>query len=161
MPVYFIFDPSNDQVKIGRALDVRKRAKALQTGNPTPLLLMGWIIVTTDSRVESGLHRKYKGQRGNGEWFRITSTEVLDELKRNNGFVPVQGNSFEIVGYDKDAVPEYLGVCEWNDFELEECCPFCGCLCGMHQQENTGMYHCINCDAYTDFEYLSGDPDPD
>jgi len=155
MPVYFILDTEREQVKIGRGKDVRKRAKNLQTGNPSPLQLMGWIVVDNDARVEQRLHQEYQYQRGLGEWFHIGPTEVLNELKREHGFVPTPKDSFEIIGYDHDAIPEYLGVYEWNDFELYECCPFCGCLCGIHEQEETGMYHCINCDAYTNFDFLS------
>jgi hypothetical protein len=153
MPVYFILDSEKDQIKIGRAKDVRKRTKVLQTGNPSPLQLMGWIASLEDTREEKRLHHFYRLRRGLGEWFKISSTEVLKELQRQQGFVPTPHDSFEIVGYDGDAVPEYLGVCEWNDFEVEECCPFCGCLCGMSFQENTSMYHCLNCDAYTNFEH--------
>lgn len=116
---------------------------------------MGWIEIDDDARFENTLHQKYQEQRGIGEWFYIGPTEVLTELQRNNGFVPTPNNSFEIIGYDNDAVPEYLGVCEWADFEIYECCPFCGCFCGMHEQEGTGMYHCINCDAFTSFDFLS------
>lgn len=155
MPVYFILDTERSQVKIGRGKDVRKRVQNLQTGNPSPLQLMGWVKVDDDASVEYSLHQKYQEQRGLGEWFDIGPTEVLTELKRKNGFVPTPKDSFEIIGYDKDAVPEYLGVCEWADFEIYECCPFCGCLCGMHAQGETGMYHCINCGAFTSFDFLS------
>lgn len=155
MPVYFILDPNSEQVKIGRAQNVHKRNKDLQTGNPGLLQLLGWIFVDNDVRVEQRLHQQYQYQRGLGEWFHIGLTEVLNELKREQGFVPTPKDSFEIVGYDRDAIPEYVGVCIWNNFEIYECCPFCGCLCGMHEQEETGMYHCINCDAYTNFDFLS------
>jgi hypothetical protein len=154
MPVYFILDTERRQVKIGRGKDVRRRVQNLQTGNPSPLQLMGWIMVDDDAQIERRLHQKYQEQRQLGEWFSIGPSEVLAELERESGFVPTPKDSFEIVGYDRDAVPEYLGVCEWNDFEIYECCPFCGCLCGMHEQEGTNMYHCINCDAFTDFEFL-------
>lgn len=96
--------------------------------------------------------------RGNGEWFSIDVDEILTELKRANyGFIPVKGYAYEIISYDKDAVPEYLGVCEWADFEIYECCPFCGCFCGMHEQSDTGMFHCLNCDAITNFDFLSNE----
>lgn len=156
MPVYFSFDTDREQVKIGRSKNPRKRNNDLQTGNPSPLELMGWIVVDNDVRGERRLHQQYQGQRGLNEWFHIGPTEVLNELKREQGFVNKPKDSFKIIGYDRDAVPEYLGVCEWNDFEIHECCPFCGCLCGMHETPcETGMYHCINCDAYTNFDFLS------
>lgn len=154
MSVYFIRDTVQDQVKIGRGKDVRKRTQNLQTGNPSRLQLMGWIIVDNDAQEERRLHQRYGEQRGLGEWFCIGPTEVLTELERAQGFVPKPGDSFEIIGYGSDAIPEYLGVCEWADFEVYECCPFCGCLCGMHEQKESGMYHCINCDAFTSFDFL-------
>jgi len=70
-----------------------------------------------------------------------------------HGFVAKKADAFEITGYDGDAVPEYLGVWEWADLEIDECCPFCGCLCGMHFQE--ASHYCIQCDTLTDFSELS------
>ncbi|MER9439186.1 hypothetical protein [Mesorhizobium sp. M0618] len=75
------------------------------------------------------------------------------------GFVTKNANAFEIIGYDKDAVPEYLGVWDWGDFEVEECCPFCGCLCGMVFQDASQMFHCLHCDELTDFSEFSPDFD--
>jgi Meiotically Up-regulated Gene 113 (MUG113) protein len=155
MPVYFVIDRSSSQIKIGRSEHVRRRVRTLQTGNPNPLELMGWIPSEDDTSMERTLHNRYDAKRGNGEWFSITQDEVLRELKRAYGFIPKKGDTFEIVGYDRDGVPEYLGVCDWADFELEECCPFCGCFCGMHFQEASAMYHCLNCDALTDLSELS------
>ncbi|THI87138.1 MAG: GIY-YIG nuclease family protein [Nitrospira sp. CG24A] len=155
MPVYFVIDRSSSQIKIGRSKDVPKRVRTLQTGNPNPLELMGWVLSGHDTSTERTLHKRYGAKRGSGEWFSITQDEVLWELKRACGFIPKKGDAFEIVGYDRDGVPEYLGVCDWADFELEECCPFCGCFCGMHFQEASAMYHCLNCDALTDFSGLS------
>lgn len=47
MPVYFFLDPESEMVKIGRAKDVLKRVKKLQTGNPNILKIMGWIETET------------------------------------------------------------------------------------------------------------------
>lgn len=41
------------------------------------------------------------------------------------------------------------------DLEIDECYPFCGCLCGMHFQEASQMYYCIQCDTLTNFSELS------
>lgn len=163
MPVYFILDANTSQIKIGRAGNIKKRLQNLQTGNPSQLQLMGWIKCDDDmeNQLERELHQQYKKQRCMGEWFDIGPTEVLNELQKETGFVPRPSDSFEIIGFDKDAVPEYLGVCQWIQFEFEECCPFCGCLCGLHEQESTGMYHCINCDAYTNFDFLEDHEDND
>ena len=82
---------------------------------------------------------------------------MLPHLARasQQGFVAKNADAFQIIGYDRDAVPECLGVCEWADLEIDECCPFCGCLCGMHFQETSQMYYCIQCDTLTDFSDLS------
>jgi hypothetical protein len=151
--VYFILDPDRHQIKIGKSAKPLKRVKGLQTGNPTKLLLMGWI---SDDRVsEQNLHDKYKDRRELGEWFAIDQDDVLGELQSAlYGFVPKRGDPFEIIGHDKDGIPEYIGVCEWAEFEYYECCPYCGCLCGMHFQEASGMYHCLNCDKLTTFDDL-------
>ena len=155
MPIYFIANGGCDQIKIGRSTDIRRRVKTLQTGNPSSLKLMGWINARDDAFLEKSLHGKYKDFRGIGEWFSIGPTEVLQELKRHTGFVPKPTNNFEIVGYDRDGIPEYFGVCEWGDFEIDECCPFCGCFCGMYFQEASSMYSCINCGVLTNFEKIS------
>ena len=73
----------------------------------------------------------------------------------SNGFVAKNADAFEVTGFDKNAVPEYLGVWKWGDLELEECCPYCGSFCGMHYQEASCMYHCLNCDTLADFSDLS------
>jgi len=109
--------------------------------------------------LEGELHKQYADFRGLGEWFAIGPTEVLSELKRHTGFVPKPKDSFEIVGFDKNGIPEYLGVCDWANFEVYECCPFCDCFCGLHPQEASGMYHFINCNAFTNFE--DDEPPPD
>jgi hypothetical protein len=155
MPIYFILDSRSSEIKIGRSTNVRNRVCALQTGNPGELQLMGWIEAIDDVEAERELQDRYVTTRGKGEWFSIGPTEVLHELERANGFVPKQGDSFEIIGHDRDAVPEYLGVCSWADFEIHECCPFCGCMCGMHFQEATWMYYCMNCGTLTNFEDLN------
>ncbi|MFT9113387.1 MAG: hypothetical protein ABF443_04665 [Acetobacter malorum] len=72
-----------------------------------------------------------------------------------DGFVAKNANAFQIIGYDRNAVPEYLGAWEWGDLEIDACCPFCGCLRGMAFQDASQMYHCINCDALTDFAELN------
>ena len=152
----------------------KKTFPAPQTYAPLPIKVGQWIkmklvdssgrvslvVVDNDARVEQRLHQQYRDKRGRGEWFHIGPTEVLNELEREQGFVPTPNDSFEIIGYDCDAIPEYLGVCEWNGFEIYECCPFCGCLCGMHETPcETGMYYCINCGAYTNFDFLSEERD--
>lgn len=151
MAVYFVVDPSHELTKVGKSKDIPKRMVALQTGNPTALELMGWLDVHDDYALERALHLKFANKRKRGEWFQLSVDDVLAELQRHRGFIPKNADAFEIVGYDKDGIPEYLGVCIWADFEIEECCPFCGCFCGMYFNEPAQMYHCLNCDKLTDF----------
>jgi hypothetical protein len=155
MSVYFIIDRESDAVKIGRSKRPKKRLVDLQTGNPNRLELMGWIEPKDDSALELALHRSYAPQHRLLEWFNIDMEDVLSELKRYAGFVPKNADAFEIIGYDRDGIPEYVGVCEWQDFEYEECCPFCGCMRGMYFNEAAEMYHCLTCDELTTFEFLN------
>lgn len=163
MPVYFIHQVERGQwlMKIGRATDIRQRLRDLQTGNPKELKVVGWIVSQNEARAERALHRKYSRANVGGEWFALQPADILGDLQTAgiDGFVAKIVDAFEIVGHDKDAVPEYLGVWDWSDLEFDECCPFCGCLCGMAFQDASQMYHCLHCDALTDFSELSPDFD--
>ncbi len=159
MPVYFIGEEDSGycRVKIGVAKDIEKRRTNLQTGNPSAIQLLGWINTEAAFDLERQLHRHFETTRVRGEWFAIEPADIQPILMRAaiDGFVAKNANAFQIVGYDRDAVPEYLGVWEWGDLEIDECCPFCGCLCGLAFQKASQMYHCISCDTLTDFSELS------
>lgn len=166
MPVYFIGEQESNccRIKIGVAKDIEGRRSNLQTGNPSELCLLGWINTEETFALERNLHRLFHDTHVRGEWFAIQPADVLPILQRafRDGFVAKNADAFQIVGYDRDAVPEYIGVWEWGDLEIDECCPFCGCMCGMAFQDASQMYHCISCDALTDFSELSyrqGDPE--
>lgn len=165
MPVYFIGEEDKGYccIKIGVAKDIEKRRRNLQTGNPSTIRLLGWINTAESSKLERHLHGFFAATRVRGEWFAIEPADILPILMgaRRRGFVAKNADAFQIVGCDQDAVPEYLGVWEWGDLEIDECCPFCGCLCGMAFQDASQMYHCINCDALTDFSELSGHKEPE
>jgi hypothetical protein len=166
MPVYFLGDDDNgcSPIKIGVAKNIEARTRNLQTGNSLKLRLLGWIVTPNDFRFERDLKRHFDAARVRGEWYDLEPAAILPFLIRagRDGFVAKNANAFQIVGYDHDAVPEYLGVWEWADLEIDECCPFCGCLCGMHVQEASQMYYCIRCDMLTDFSELSPlDEEPD
>jgi len=161
MSVYFILEENDAdwRMKIGRAKNRVARRRALQTGNSRLLKIVGWIETEQDAALEAHLHAKYAefniGKRGESrskEWFRLQPGDILDDLVRagRDGFVAKNANAFEIVGYDKYAVPEYVGVWDWASLEPYECCTFCGCFCGMHFQDASYMYHCLNCDTLTD-----------
>jgi hypothetical protein len=154
MPVYFIRELGSLAIKIGRASEVKRRVGQLQTGNPSKLELLGWLVTENDAKAELMLHESFIEERIRGEWFSIDQDDVLRELRRNHGFIPKRTDAFEIVGYDRDGIPEYAGVCDWADFEVYECCPFCGCFCGMHQVGEYPLFSCMSCGELTDFSFL-------
>ena len=158
MPVYFLGEDENgcSPIKIGVAKNIEARKRNLQTGNPLELRLLGWIETADEFGLEACLKNQFNAARSRGEWFNIQPADILSVLvdAGRDGFVAKSADAFQIVGYDKDAIPEYLGVWEWADLEINECCPFCGCLCGMHFQEASRMYYCIRCDTLTDFSEL-------
>lgn len=158
MSIYFLGEAENlcRTIKIGVAKNIIVRRRNLQTGNPLELKLLGWLKAEDDFALEAILKERFKDRKVRGEWFDIEPADILPILMRAgaNGFVAKNANAFEITGYDRDAVPEYLGVWEWGDLEIYECCPYCGCLCGMHFQEASHMYHCLSCGTLSDFSEL-------
>ena len=86
MPVYFIAENENEdheslRVKIGRSRNIRARLRALQTGSPYELKLMGWIDSDDDHLLESLLHGHYASHHARLEWFTLHPGQVLDTLK--------------------------------------------------------------------------------
>lgn len=75
--VYFILNEDSNAIKIGRAKDVQRRLKALQTSSPAHLKLIK--VIQTDGaqeahQLEQALHGKFAGLRLAGEWFRADET---------------------------------------------------------------------------------------
>lgn len=66
--VYFIEAGDGGPIKIGLSLDVAARLVTLQASNPLPLRLLA--TMPGDHGIERELHRRFKGERLNGEWFR-------------------------------------------------------------------------------------------
>ena len=166
MPVYFLGEDERDVPRSRSAWRrISKRANA--TSRPATLSncrLLGWIDTADAFQLERHLHQHFGVAHVRGEWFAIEPADVLPILMRagRDGFVAKNADAFQITGYDRDAVPEYLGVWEWANLEIDECCPFCGCLCGMHFQDASQMYHCIRCDTLTDFsEFYPRREEPD
>lgn len=68
-------------VKIGRAVNVWKRARTLQTGNPRKIFpLFGADVGAMCSTLESHLHRHFADYHEHGEWFRVSPRQALDAL---------------------------------------------------------------------------------
>lgn len=77
---YLMIDESNGLIKIGKSFNPFKREKTLRSDTPKLRL-----IATLDENKERELHVKYKKQRVRGEWFDLTSDQMLD-LINNFGF---------------------------------------------------------------------------
>lgn len=65
--VYFI--ECGETVKIGKALDVSRRMKSLQTGQSSPHKLLA--AIPTHAAFEQALHVRFKHLHQRGEWFRM------------------------------------------------------------------------------------------
>lgn len=159
MPVYFIAENKNDdhsslRVKIGRTKDIQVRLRALRTGSPYDLKLMGWIESDDDKQLELALHGRYADQRIHLEWFYLQPEDVLTELKSHGicAYISTEDNTFEIMSRDKDGVPEYCGPWKWADVDDSEFCPKCGCSCGLQYNGNYGTERCLKCGIIYEYE---------
>jgi hypothetical protein len=56
-------------IKIGMAIDVAKRMKALRVGSPDTLKVMGVIRTRDPVTLERDLHAQFRRARHHGEWF--------------------------------------------------------------------------------------------
>lgn len=78
--IYFILNENCNAVKIGRAKDVERRFKSLQTANCNDLKLIKTIRVNGSleaQELEKNIHRKFDYLRLRGEWFKA-ERELFD-----------------------------------------------------------------------------------
>ena len=78
--IYFIHSEESNAVKIGRAKDVEKRLKSLQTAHPHELKIIKKFKLKggkAAQELESSLHQKFDHLRLSGEWFKA-EPELLD-----------------------------------------------------------------------------------
>lgn len=157
MTVYFVAELLDIYVepmsiKIGYSCDVARRIGQLQTGNPIELTLMGEIRTSGESedrRIESVLQKRFLSSQIRNEWFAIYPGDVIDGLKAysSTAFITVGSDPFEIISYDRDAIPEYASPWEWGDVTAYEFCPVCGWAGGWSYNENYGGDRCLKCGA--------------
>ena len=159
--VYFIvqeddegdFHPDiNTPIKVGISTNIKTRLSNLQTGNPNRLFLLGWITTIEYKKLEKELHQQLIGEKIRGEWFELDSHIVIEILKQNNGNLVREREQLTFLGYDRDGIPEFLGVWDWWDFDPEECCPYCGSFSGMYFHEQLQSDYCISCDTVEAWE---------
>ncbi len=68
-------------VKIGKADDVFKRIKQLQTATPEKIEYIASKQVDNPLELENCLHVKYSKFRSSGEWFKLTDEQVAEIIK--------------------------------------------------------------------------------
>lgn len=62
--------------KIGYTIDLDKRLRSLQTGNPKPLTVAAVVEIDHPARLENELHRMFRHLQISGEWFRLDDEYV-------------------------------------------------------------------------------------
>ncbi len=99
--IYLISSHHSDNIyyKIGwTKRDPIKRLKELKTGNSHELNLLKVFESKWGPRIESNLHRNFKHQRCEGEWFLLSDDDVLnfeDICKKNHDtFEALKENSW-------------------------------------------------------------------
>jgi Meiotically up-regulated gene 113 len=81
--VYFVLNEDSNAIKIGRARDLGKRMKALQTSSPALLRLIRSIQVNSGKEAEAlekSLHLQFRSIRLAGEWFKAEA-ELLEHIQ--------------------------------------------------------------------------------
>jgi hypothetical protein len=73
--IYFIKNTITHNFKIGKANEPIKRLKQLQTGNEAKLEIYV-SIPTSNLKLETLLHGYFKTSKLQGEWFKITDSDV-------------------------------------------------------------------------------------
>lgn len=82
--VYFIFNQDSNAIKIGRARDLGKRMRALQTSSPAKLTLIKSVQVESGDEaheLERSLHKQFNDIRLTGEWFKAEA-HLLDYIQQ-------------------------------------------------------------------------------
>jgi predicted GIY-YIG superfamily endonuclease len=81
--VYFLLNEDSNAIKIGRARDLGKRMKALQTSSPAHLKLIRSIQVNSAKEAEAlekSLHQQFRSIRLAGEWFKAEA-KLLEHVQ--------------------------------------------------------------------------------
>lgn len=77
MFIYLIYKPKSDVYKIGVSKNPDFRIKQLQTGSEEVLELITKVKTNYGYKLEKYLHRYYKSVKQEGEWFKLTDSDIL------------------------------------------------------------------------------------
>lgn len=99
-PIVYVITDGDGRCKIGKAVDVRKRIKQLQTGNPKPLRLAAYLRCESESlaiQAESASHKAIGNCRLYGEWFQCDVNTALQALYEGGHEVGIEQHPVMLV----------------------------------------------------------------
>lgn len=125
--VYLIGAKGEDLIKIGSTKDSpTKRMKALSTGSPHAMELLGSVETDCPMGLEKSLHRSLADRRTNGEWFRISRGEAMGIVSYlRSSIVPPSCRTYQTID-GRVVLRCEKRVLEDQSIDLvTEMCPFC------------------------------------
>jgi hypothetical protein len=157
--VYFV-SYQDGPIKIGKAVDIKKRLSALQISHPEKLQVLGVMKFEENSNTEASLHLKFSHLNIRGEWFRrndeilsyILETRDLNifpssEHLREPEIVDVKSTSYGVVQIIDEYDEDYLkyGYYDDDDTALVIKCDFCEELENRSLEISNEDYSCEKC----------------
>jgi hypothetical protein len=109
MSFIYVIQSGDNTLKIGKANDVRKRARALQTAHPFQLrVLRKFEVGAADVLpLEKEIHKRLKEYRLHGEWFRVQPSIAIRVIEMcSNG---LQRQQVQLVESEQ-ALKDYPGT---------------------------------------------------
>lgn len=101
MAIYFIYNPLNELVRIGRSKQVKQLLSSLKMNSGIEMELLG--VIVGGAAEEKKLHQRYQEDHVRGEWYRLTE-EI--EVDINNDAVDI--NTLEASPWSTVRVPQLL-----------------------------------------------------